>query len=74
MTDDELVQHYKEKGRQLVQDDSCHWYLIPAGYKEDFYAWEEWMGNYCEGECPSELEYERFEIDGPESLTIFECH
>lgn len=25
----------------LVQDDSCHWYIIPADKKEDWYKWEQ---------------------------------
>lgn len=34
----------------LVQDDSCHWYLIPARDREKFDAWVEYWSNDGKGE------------------------
>jgi hypothetical protein len=28
-------------GRKLVQDESCHWYVIPADRAADWLKWEE---------------------------------
>ncbi len=73
MTEQELELHCRDKGWQLTTDNDGHWYLIPAGFGDDFWKWVEWCENYNEGGNPSEFEYDRFALGGgPEGLTIFE--
>jgi hypothetical protein len=31
---------------QFVQDDSCHWYAIPAGKRDEFNLWVASFDNY----------------------------
>lgn len=56
----------------LVQDESCHWYLIPADKKKEFYAWFEtedyengiepdWANHFGSG--PEQVTFENPEIE-----------
>lgn len=54
----------------LVQDNDCHWYLIPADKQEEFYAWLEtesweepdWANHFGGG--PLSVTFENPEIFG----------
>lgn len=55
----------RNNGHCLVQDDDCHWFLIPAYLKED---WDNWVTNdssYCNP--PSYAK----EIHNPSDVIIF---
>ncbi len=58
--------------RRLIQDDSGHWYLIPADKSDEFEDWVESMGD------PMFTSYDGSDYDqyrmggGPESITIHE--
>ena len=60
----------QDRPRRLLQDESCHWYLIPYQEVEQFYAWvescEDMMSTY---DGP---DYDEFRIDGPHKLLIHE--
>lgn len=43
---------------RLVQDDSCHWYAIPADQRAKF---EEWVNTFGWGEHPYRYEGPDFE-------------
>lgn len=47
---------------QFVQDDSCHWYLIPAGERDNFNNWVAAMENY--GADYIGKDYDQHRIDG----------
>lgn len=68
-----LKVHRREEGWQLIESEN-RWYLIPAGFAEDFRAWEEWTSDIRNsGSPPSINDYESMRIFGtPQSLVIFE--
>ena len=54
------------KQRRFVQDDDCHWYLIPAELYNKFRPWEEYM---CDEEGTIEYDgpdFGQYEIGSPE--------
>ena len=52
---------------RLIQDDDCHWYVIPVGFEDKFY---QWCG--CMVACePWDEEWEPERINGPHNC-IFE--
>jgi hypothetical protein len=56
----------------LIQDDSCHWYLIPSGKQEDFEKYIDSVVNYdydSEDAYPEQPEWV-VEVDGPHSVLI----
>lgn len=56
----------------LVQDDSCHWYLVPWEKKDEFWEYIDAVENfdYSSGDIyPQEPEWAK-RIDGPHSLVI----
>lgn len=56
---------------RLVQDDSCHWYAIPAGFQQEFDAWVqsfEDSGDAPEYEGP---DFDDYRIDGHPSFYTF---
>jgi hypothetical protein len=57
---------------RFVQDDSCHWYVIPADKKNAFIAWVVYMSDEGENYVPYEgEEFDNFRIDGGPSWYTF---
>ncbi len=54
---------------KLVQDQSCHWYLIPLDLQDEFYKWEDMMETfgYVEDEV---VDFNKYSIDSPQSIII----
>lgn len=50
----------------LVEDDSCHWYVIPSDRESDWYAWEE-----TEDAELGELPDYAVKVRGSPSLVVF---
>ena len=57
------------KSYKLVQDDSCHWYLIPAENKKE---WEEFCALDPDDEASWDVPKWASQIDGPHSILIHE--
>lgn len=58
----------------LMQDDSCHWYLVPWDKKDEFWEYIDAVENYDyngEEPYPQKPEWAKA-IDGPQSLAIIE--
>lgn len=70
MTRLELLSYIQEHGQVLIQDNDCHWYLIPAGYQDDFWLWVDWMEAAADRNSTSEFDYQDMMVDSPESITI----
>lgn len=54
-----------KRGR-FVQDDDCHWYLIPASRYDDFRRWVESTQDGFEGEYRG-YDFDKFRISGSPS-------
>lgn len=57
---------------QFVQDDSCHWYAIPAGKRAAFDAWVLYMADEGEPYVPWEgEEFDSYRLDyGPSNYSF----
>lgn len=47
---------------QFVQDDSCHWYAIPAGKRDEFECWVQSMAGDIPGNYAGE-EFDSYRLD-----------
>jgi hypothetical protein len=52
-------------GYVLVQDESCHWYVIPAKNESEWHRW-------CENEEAAEAPAWARRVNGPPSLVEFD--
>lgn len=48
---------------RLIQDDDCHWYIIPAGDEDRFHAWCVAMS-----ECLPTGDWEPERVNGPHEV------
>lgn len=58
----------------LIQDDSCHWYIVPHGKQDEFLEYVDAVANFdydSEEPYPQEPEWAKA-IDGPHSLVLIE--
>ena len=58
----------------LIQDNDCHWYLIPYDKRDSFYEYLDLIDNFnydAEDPYPDEPDWLK-RVDGPESIIIHE--
>jgi hypothetical protein len=55
---------------QFVQDDSCHWYAIPAGKLDEFNLWVASFDNYRSEYKGEEFDSYRLDYGHPSSYTF----
>lgn len=57
-----------KKPHKLMQDDSCHWYLVPFNRWDEF---EVWLTQDFD-EFPDNVnKFDEFKINGPHTLKIY---
>lgn len=59
-----------KKPHRLIQDNDCHWYIIPYDVIDEFWTWVGWQENYCEPSYEG-LDFNQFRINGPHTLKIY---
>lgn len=62
------------KSYLLIEDNDCHWYLIPKNREGDFWDYLDMIENYdynSDDPYPQEPEWLK-RVDGPQSITIHE--
>ncbi len=60
---------WKTKPHSLEQDDDGHWYILPLTSIADFRTW---LDQDPEGEDFDPDLYDKFKIDGPHKLIIYD--
>ena len=61
---------------RLIQDQDCHWYLVPSNQINEFYEWDDWMTT-CEPHLKKDWpDFDSMRINGPHSVLIkeYEIH
>lgn len=60
-----------KKPHRLIQDNDCHWYLIPYNFVDEFHQWIEDPYEQLLTTTEEPIDFDQFRINGPHTLKLY---